>query len=177
MDFDLCMVSEVDDFQCYNTSEGKPIHTSLEDELQLLPKETNLTAETCIKANLLSDESHQTVRKSERIPYAKQTEKLGGIPYYTKNNKKKTNNNRILQENQTSQLDQLQNEGKTNPEIRIANREIRTTAENQNINRIIRNYQQKQPPTTESTRRRGNVECRGQNTISHRLNYFRQRVA
>ena len=62
--------------------------------------------------------------------------------------------------NQTSQLDQPQNEEETNHEIRIANREIQTTAENQNINPIIRNYQQKHPPTTESTRRRGmwNVE-------------------
>ena len=102
MDLDLSMVSEDDEFQCYNTSDGKPIHTSLEDELQLLSKETNLTPETGIKTNLFSDESHQTMRKSKRIPYAKQTKKLGGIPYYTKNNKKKTNNNCILQENQIS---------------------------------------------------------------------------
>ena len=97
MDFDLSMVSEDDDFQCYNTSEGKPVHTSLDGELHMLPKHTNLTPETDIKTNLLSDESHQTVRKSKRIPYAKQTEILGGIPYSTNNNEKKTNNNCILQ--------------------------------------------------------------------------------
>ena len=49
-----------------------------------------------------------TVRKSKRIPYAKQTKKLSGIPYYTNNNKKKTSNNGVLQENQTNQPDQLQ---------------------------------------------------------------------
>ena len=46
LDLDLSMVSENNDFQCYNTSEGKPVHTNIEDELQLLPKETTLTPET-----------------------------------------------------------------------------------------------------------------------------------
>ena len=78
----------------------------------------------------------------------------------------------VFYRNQTSQLDQPQNEDETNREIPIANSELRTTTENQNFKRIKRNYQQKQPPTTESTRRRGNVECRGQHTISHRLNYY-----
>ena len=40
MELDLSIVSG-DDFQCYKTSEAKPVHTSLDDELQLLPKETN----------------------------------------------------------------------------------------------------------------------------------------
>ena len=48
MELDLSMVSD-DEFQCYNTSEAKPIHTGIDDELQLLPKETNLTPETGIK--------------------------------------------------------------------------------------------------------------------------------
>ena len=176
MDLDLSMVSDDDDFQCYNTSEGKPVHTNVDDELQLLPEETNLTREPGIKTNLPSEESHQTVRKSKRIPNAKQTEKLGRIPYHTNNNKKKINNNCVLQGNQTDQPNQLHNEEKTNCEIRTTNRKIRTTVEDQNLHRLFRNYQSKQPPTTESTRRRGNVECRGQ-TISHRLNYHRQRVA
>ena len=34
-----------------------------------------------------TDEPHFIVRKSKGIPYAKQTEKLGGIPYYTNYNK------------------------------------------------------------------------------------------
>ena len=75
MDLDLSMVSDDDDFQCYKTSEGKPVHTNVDDELQLLPKGTNLTPEAGIKTNLPSEESHQTVRKSKRIPNAKQTEK------------------------------------------------------------------------------------------------------
>ena len=75
MDLDLSMVSD-DEFQCYNTSEGKPVHTNVDDELQLLPKETNLTPETGVKTNSLPNESHQSVRKSKRIPNAKQTEKL-----------------------------------------------------------------------------------------------------
>ena len=101
MDLDLSMVSDGDDFQCFNTSEGKPVHTNVEDELQLLPKETNLTPESGIKTNLLYDEPYQTVGKLKGIPNAKQTEKLGGIPYYT-NIKKKTNKICILQESQTS---------------------------------------------------------------------------
>ena len=35
MELDLSIVSD-DEFQCYNTSEGKPVHTNLDDELQLL---------------------------------------------------------------------------------------------------------------------------------------------
>ena len=85
-------------------------------------------------------------------------------------------NNYVLQESQTSKPNQQQNEEKNNREIRTINREIRKTLEHKNFNRLFRNHQPKQPPETESTRRRGNVECRGQ-TISHRLNYFRQRVA
>ena len=88
MKLDLSMLSD-DDFQCYNTSEGKAVHTNLDDELQLLPKETNLTTETGIKMKELIDEPHLTVRKSKRLPYAKETEKLGGIPYYTNINEKK----------------------------------------------------------------------------------------
>ena len=49
MDLDLSMVLEDADFQCYNTAEGKPVHTNLDDEFQLLPKETTLTPETGMK--------------------------------------------------------------------------------------------------------------------------------
>ena len=176
MDLALSLVSDDDDFQCYNTSEGKSVHTNVDDELQLLPKETNLTPESGIKTNLPSDEPHQTVKKSKRIPNAKQTEKLGGIPYYTNNNKKKINKNCVLQGSQTGQPNQSHNEEETNREIWRTNRKIRTTIEDQSLNRLFWSYQPKQSPTTESTRRRGNVECRGQ-TISHKLNYHRQRVA
>ena len=66
MDLDLSMVSD-DEFQCYNTSEGKPVHANIDDELQLLLKETNLTPETGIKTNPLNNEP-QTVRKSKKYP-------------------------------------------------------------------------------------------------------------
>ena len=77
----------------------------------------------------------------------------------------------MLQESQTSQPSQQQIEERRNREIRTINREIRKTVEHKNFNLLIRNHHQLLPPETESTRRRGNVECRG-----HRLNYFRQRV-
>ena len=133
MDLYLSMVSDDDDFQCYNTSDGKPVHTNV-DELQLLLKETNLTPEPGINTNLPSEESHQTVRKSKRIPNAKQTEKFGGISYYTNNNKKKINNNCVLQGNQTDQPSQPHNKEETNRELRTANRKIRTTLEDHNLN-------------------------------------------
>ena len=100
MELELSMMSDDDDFHCFNTSEENPVHTNLDDDLPLLPKETNLTPETGIKRNEPFDESHITVRKSKRILYAKQTEKLDGIPAYTDNNKKKTSNNCILQDEQ-----------------------------------------------------------------------------
>ena len=78
-------------------------------------------------------------------------------------------NNYMLQENQTSQPSQQQTEERSNREIRTINREIRKTAEHKNFNLLIRNHHQLLPLETESTRRRGNVECRG-----HRLKYFRQ---
>ena len=174
MDLDLSMVSD-DEFQCYNTSEGKPVHTNVDNELQLLPKETNLTPETGIKTKSLPNESHQSVRKSKKRPNAKETEKLGGIPYFTNNNKNKIKKICVTG-NQTNKPSQQQNAERSNRGIRTINREIRKTLEHKNFNRLFWYHQPKQPPETESTRRRGNVECRDQ-TISHRLNYLRQRVA
>ena len=155
MDLDVSMVSDDDDFQCYNTSEGKPVHINVDDELQLLSQETN---------------------RCKTKPNAKQTEKQGGIPYYKNNNEKKIKNNCVLQGNQIDQPNQSHDKEETNRENWTTNRKIRTTIEDQSLNRLFRSYQPKQSPTTESTRRRGNVECRGQ-TISNRLNYHRQRVA
>ena len=53
------------------------------------------------------------MRKSKRIPNAKQTKKLGGIPYFTNNNKKKINKNYVLQESQTNKPNQQQIEKET----------------------------------------------------------------
>ena len=67
MELDLNKVPDDDDFQCYNTSEGKPVRTNLDDELQLLPKETSLTPETFLKMNEPFDKSHLTVQQQARI--------------------------------------------------------------------------------------------------------------
>ena len=48
IDLDLSFVLD-DDIQCYNTAEGEPVHTNVDDELQLQPKETTRTPETGIK--------------------------------------------------------------------------------------------------------------------------------
>ena len=55
MELDLSMVSD-DDFQCYNTSEEKPVHNNPGDELQLLPNETNPTPETGTKTKETTNE-------------------------------------------------------------------------------------------------------------------------
>ena len=45
-----------------------------------------------------------SVRRSNGLPFGKQTEKLGGVPYHTNNNKKKlTNNGNLLQEKHQQQ--------------------------------------------------------------------------
>ena len=168
MDLDLSMVSEDDAFQCYKTSEEKPVHTNVEDELQLFPRGTNLTPESGITTNLPSDEPHQTVRKTKRTPNAKQTEKLGGIPYYTNNNIKKKIV--IVFYREARPVNRINHTMKKKPTVKYGPQIT------DNGRKPKPNYQPKQSPTTESTWRRGNVECRGQ-TNSHRLDYHRQRVA
>ena len=90
-DLNLSIISDEDDFDCYNKSEGKPIHTNMNDELGLLPKENNLTPEQGIYIE--KPKTPEPVRKSKRLPFAKQTEKyhtekLGAVPYETNNKKK-----------------------------------------------------------------------------------------
>ena len=41
-DLNLSIVSG-EEFDSYNKSDGKPVHTNIDDELQLLPKENKLT--------------------------------------------------------------------------------------------------------------------------------------
>ena len=75
MDLDLSMISEDDDFHCYNTAEGKPVHFNIEDERQLLPKGTTPTPKTGIK---IDNNTYRTTPNSEmikKLPVAKQTEK------------------------------------------------------------------------------------------------------
>ena len=134
-------------------------------------KKTNLTPETGIKTKDTTNEQNQSVRKSKRIPHAKQTEKLGGIPYQTNNNKKKTNKHCVLQENPTTPPDQTQ----TNSEEERDDRKIRTITKNLQNNRIIRTLNSKQPYKPDFIRRGGNVEYRDQTARLHNR-YFRQRV-
>ena len=170
MELDLSIVSD-DDFQCYNTSEGKPVHTNLDDELQLLPKETNLTPETGIKSKDTTNEQNQSVRKSKRIPNAKQTEKLGGIPYQTNNNKKKINKHCILQENPTTPSDQT----RANNEEDKDDREIRTITKKLQNNRTIRTFKPNKLHEPDFIRWGGNVEYRDRTATLHNR-HFRQRV-
>ena len=44
MDLDLSIISEDDDFQCYNAAKGKPVYTNTEDDLQLLLLKTTTEA-------------------------------------------------------------------------------------------------------------------------------------
>ena len=44
-EMNLSIISDDNDSECYNKAEGKPVHTNIDDELQLLPKESNLTQE------------------------------------------------------------------------------------------------------------------------------------
>ena len=93
-DLNLSIISDDDDFECYNKAEGKPIQVNIDDELQLHPRETNFTPEQGrYKEENRIEKPIEPVRRSNRLPFAKQTEKLGGVPCHTNNNKKKLTNN------------------------------------------------------------------------------------
>ena len=94
------------------------------------------------------------VKKLKRLLYAKQTDKLGVVPYYTSNNKKKTSNYCVLQENHN-------NHPQTNKCEDLENRNVRTILEMFLPNREIRNHNLKQPQATNFIRR-GNVKCKRQ---------------
>ena len=94
----LSIISD-DDFDCYNKSEGKPVKPNIEDKLQLLPKNNSLTPEQGRYKKKNQNKPTESARSSNRLPFAKQTEKLGGVPYQTNNNKKKLiNSDHLLQE-------------------------------------------------------------------------------
>ena len=144
-DLNLSIISD-DEFDCYNKSEGKPIQTNPDDELQLLPKENNLTPEQGRYKKKNQTKPKEPVRRSNRLPFAKQTEKLGGVPYHTNNNKKKlTYNDNLLQET-TTETTERNEEGNNRP-MRKDEEEIRT----------IRSYKMPQQTFTGPLRRRGNV--------------------
>ena len=61
-DLDLSVVSN-DDFNSYNNSDSKPIHTNVEDELQIHPKEARLTSETGINHGHITLKQKNTHKK------------------------------------------------------------------------------------------------------------------
>ena len=149
-DLDLSIVSD-DEFNCYNNSEGRPISVNVDDELQIHPKETRLLPETGINHDHIITKPTTPVRRSRRLPFAKQTDKLGGISYQTNNNRKRNKyNHNLLQEKQTTPLQNNEEE---------EDRNIRTKEE---VNRIIRDQHHK-TPKPQTHMKRGNVTYEGHN--------------
>ena len=80
-------------------------------------------------SNIEKPKTSEPTRKSKRLSFAKQTEKLDGVPYQKNNNIKKTVNNRnVLQEKTTTTADQ--SEKKNDRTMRENNEEIRTIRHN-----------------------------------------------
>ena len=143
-DLDLSIVSD-DEFNCYNNSEGRPISVNVDDELQIHPKETRLSPETGINHDHIITKPTTPVRRSRRLPFAKQTDKLGGIPYQTNNNRKRNkNNHNLLQEKRTTPPQN--NEEEEDPNIRTK----------EEVNRIIRD----QHPKPQTHMKRGEYDIR-----------------
>ena len=134
---DLSIISD-NEFKCYNNSRVKPVHTNVEDELQIHPKETRLTPETGINHGHITTKPKTPLRRSRRLPFAKQTEKLGCLRYQTKNNRKRIKSNYdLLQENRTRPQENSEEE---------EDRNVRTNAETElEIHRIIRSHYQTTP--------------------------------
>ena len=121
-DMNLSNVSD-DEFNCYNNSDGKPMHTNVEDELQILSKETRLTPETGINHDHITTKLKTPIRRSRRLPFAKQTEKLGGIPYRTNIDRKRIKSNHdLLQENRTRPQENNEEEEDRNIRINTSNK-------------------------------------------------------
>ena len=80
-DLNLSIVSD-EEFDCCKKSEGKPVQTNIDDELHLLLKDNKLTpGQGTYEGRNKTTEPQTLVRRSNRLPFPKQTEKLGGVPY------------------------------------------------------------------------------------------------
>ena len=145
-DLDLSIVSD-DEFNCYNNSEGRPISVNVDDELQIHPKETRLSPETGINHDHIITKPTTTVRRSRRLPFAKQTGKLGGMPYQTNNRKRNKHDHNLLQEKRTTPPQNSEEE---------EDRNIRTKEE---VNCIIRNQHPK-TPKSQTHMKRGECDIR-----------------
>ena len=67
---------------CNNNRIGKTIHENVADKLQIHPKENNLITKTGVNSEQVFSEPTKLLRKSMRLPFAKQTEKIGAISYF-----------------------------------------------------------------------------------------------
>ena len=84
---DLSIASE-GEFNYYNNSDGKQVHTNIEDELQLhARKDINLKSDSGTNSGIIESEPKQPDRQSKRLPYVKEIENLDVVPYHTGNNK------------------------------------------------------------------------------------------
>ena len=145
-DLNLSIVSD-EEFDCYTMSEGKLVQTNIDDELQLLPKDNKLTpGQGTYKGKNEITEPQTSVRRSNRLPFAKQTEKLGSVPYQTNNNRKKqTVNGNVLQEKTATTTKETEDENHRS--VRQETKEIRTIRQCNNDRRFPHGQ----------TRRGGNV--------------------
>ena len=78
-DLNLSIVSD-DEFNCYNNSDGQPIHTNVEYELQIHSKETRLTPDTDIYHDHITTKLKTPSRRSRRLPFAKTNQKIRRYP-------------------------------------------------------------------------------------------------
>ena len=119
----------------------------------MYPKETRLTPETGINHGHITTKPKTPIRRSRRLLFAKQTEKLGGILYQTNNNRKRIKSNHdLLLENRTRPQENSEEEESSN---------IRTNAETKlEIHRIIRSQHQT-TPKPQTHMEWGNVTCEG----------------
>ena len=87
-----------DEFECSNKSEGKQTSTTSCNSYQ---KKIKVSSKQGINSG--KTKTSEPARKSKRLPYPKQIGKLGGVPYYTNNNKTNPiNNGNLLQEKITA---------------------------------------------------------------------------
>ena len=135
-DLILSIVSD-EEFDCYNKSEGKPVQTNIDDELQLLLKDNKIAPGqgTC-KGKIKIIELQTSDIRSNRLPFAKQTENLGGVPYQTNNNRKKqTDNGNVLQEKTATTIKETEDENHRS--VRQETKEIRTIRHYNNDGRFL----------------------------------------
>ena len=121
-DLNLSIISD-DEFDCYNKSERKPILTKIDDELQLLPKENNLTpgqGRFFLKKTM---EPTESVRRSNRLPFAKKSKNSAENHTIQRIPRKKFNSDHLLQETTAETMER--NEEETNRSIRKDEDEIR----------------------------------------------------